>query len=71
MGSWQDGHPMSKTLVKRDPPLKVIWNCRKAESSSPLAIYKPHPDKILMPKGADKLCKYKAGSGPLFLCYSD
>ena len=47
MGSWQDGRPISKTLVKRDPPLKVIWNCRKAKSSSPLAIYKPHPDKIL------------------------
>ena len=24
-----------------------------------------------MPKGADKLCKYIAGSGPKFLCYTD
>ena len=54
-----------------DPPFKDIWNCGKAESSSPLAIYKPHPEKILfvhMLRGADKLCKYIAGSGPMFLC---
>ena len=75
MSSWQAGHHMTPTWVKkRDPPFKDIWNCGKAESSSPLAIYKPHPEKILflhMPKGADKLCKYIAGSGPMFLCYTD
>ena len=35
-----------------------------------LFIYKPDPEKILflhMPKGADKLCKYIAGSGPMLL----
>ena len=62
---------------KRDPPFKDILNCGKAVSSSLLAIiiiYKPHPEKVLflhMQKGADKLCKYIAGSGPMFLCYTD
>ena len=74
MGSWQHGHPMTTTCVeKRDLPFKDILNCGKAESSSPLAIYKPHPEKILflhLPKGADKICKYKAESGPMFLCYT-
>ena len=49
-------------------------NCGKAESSSPLAIYKTHAEKILFlhrPKGADKLCKYIGGSGSMFLCYTD
>ena len=75
VSSWQDGHPMTTTWVKkREPPFKDIWNCEKAESSSPLAIYKPHPEKILflhMSKGADKLSKYIAGLGPMLLCYTD
>ena len=53
---------------------KKYKNCLKAESSYPLAVYKPHPEKMLflhMPKVADKLCKYIAGSGPMFLCYTD
>ena len=75
MGSWQDGHPMTTAWVKKeDPPFKDIWKCGKAESSSPSAIYRPHPEKTLvlhMPKGAYKLCKYIAGSGPMILCYTD
>ena len=58
-----------QSVLKMDPPFKDIRNCGKAESSSPLAIYKPHPEKIIflhMPKGANKLCKYIAGSGPMF-----
>ena len=52
---------------KRDPPFKDIRNCGKAESRSPLAIYTPHPEKILVLH----LCKDIAGSGPMFLCYTD
>ena len=64
------------TFKKRGegPPSKHILNLGKAESSSPLAIYKPHHEKTLflhMPKGADKLCNYTGGSEPIFLYCTD
>ena len=47
MSSWQDGHPMTTTWVKKGiHHSKIYESCWKAESSSPLAIYKPHPEKI-------------------------
>ena len=74
MGSWQDGHPMTTTWVKKGSTIQRYMKLWKNELSSPLAIYKPHPVKILFlhtPQGADKLCKYIAWSGPMFLCYID
>ena len=48
MSSWQDGHPMTTTWVKKGiHHSKIYESCWKAESTSPLAIYKPHPEKIL------------------------
>ena len=58
----------------------ILWPQRelkkggKAESSFFLAIYMHNLEKILvlrMPKGADKLCQYIAGSGPMFICFID
>ena len=73
LGSWHDGHPMT-TVKKKRSTVQRYMKLWKAESSFPLAIYKPHPEKTLslhMPKGAVKLCKYIAGPGPMFLCYTD
>ena len=78
MGGCQDGCATDilwpQCELKRDPPSKEIWNWGKAEISSPLAIYKPHHEKVLFlsfRKGADKLCSFTAGSEPMFICYTD
>ena len=74
MGSWQDGHSMTTTWVKKWIHHSKIYEIiEKLNQALLLAIYKPHPEKIFlrMQKGADKLCKYIAGSGPIFLCYTD
>ena len=56
LGSWQDGHPMTTMNLKKGIHHSKIYEIvEKAESSSHLAIYKPHSEKILflhMPKGA-------------------